>query len=182
MNGNSEYSEKFMDSLILTEAAKKYSIARELVLTDNHHILINSILPTITLMPMYILGTPILNSLPTNRGNIRALAFFLLCNVGVFVWYSLRTAIDKFYQIQADKKLCDINEDYICGGIEYYDKQIQRNLVLRNIIPNGKNIYSEYGNKQKLIPIFSELSLTQRKKYLEQRLKSFKSKNDEILM
>lgn len=181
MNDNSEYGEKFMDSLILSEPAKKYSIARELILTDNHHILINSILPTVTLMPMYILGTPILKSLPANPSNIRVLALFLLCNVGVFVWYTLRTIVEKFYQFDADKKLCDIGEHYICAGIEYYDKQIQRNLALRNIIPNGKNIYSEYGNKQELISIFSELSLTQRKRYLEQRLKSFKSQTDETL-
>lgn len=170
-----------MDSLFLSETAKKYSIAREIILTDNQQILIQSLTPTLTLMAMYILGTPIMTSIPANPVRARALALFLLCNVGVFVWYSIHTAIENFYQIQADKKLCDIGEEYIRGGIEYYEKLIQRNLALRNIIPNGKNIYSEHGNKQELISLFSEVSLTYRKEYLEQRLKSFKIKNNETL-
>lgn len=161
-----------MKSLILSEPAKKYSIARELILTDNYQIFFKSVSFTVTLLPMYALGYHIISLLPAKPFKIRALAFFFLCNVGIFICLLARTAIENYYQFSADKIVCNISSEYIYGGIEYYEKLIQRNLALRNIIPDGKNIYSEQGNKRELISLLSELSLTYRKKYLENRLKA----------
>lgn len=161
-----------MESLILSESAKKYSIARELVLTDNYRIFLKSISFSVICVPMYALGYTIINSLPAKPINIRALAFFLLCNVGLFVCLLAHSAIENYYQYNADEIVCNISSEYIHGGIEYYEKLIQRNLALRNIIPDGKNIYTEQGNKHGLISVLSELSLTYRKKYLESRLKT----------
>jgi hypothetical protein len=177
MKENSESSKKFMDSLNLSESAKKYSIARELILTDNSQIFIKSISWSMISIPMYLLGNTILNLLPANPIKIRFLALFLLCNVGVFICLLLRTGIENFYQIQADKKLCNINEEYIHGGIEYYEKLIQRNLALRDIVPNGDQLYSENGNKHSFISLFSELPLTYRKAYLEKKLKNENNKS-----
>jgi len=131
---------------------------------------------------MYALGYIVISSLPANPFKIRVLTFFVLCNLGVFVWLLTRTVIEHFYQSNADKKVCDIGLEYIHGGIEYYEKLIQRNLALRNIIPDGKNLYSEQGNKLASISMLSELSLTYRKKYLEKRLKTYMNENNETLM
>lgn len=170
-----------MESLIFSEPAKKYSIARELILTDNLRILIKSVTVPITSLPIYALGYSIINRLPTNSFKIRVMAFFLLCNVGICIFLLIRTIIENSFQHNADKKVCDLGEEYIRGGIEYYDKLIQRNLVLRNIIPNGNNIYSEKGNELSIISIFSELSLTYRKKYLESRLEMHTNELNETL-
>lgn len=166
-----------MDSLNLSEPAKKYSIARELILTDNLQIFIKSISWSMISLPMFILGNTVLNKLPANPIKIRVLALFLLCNVGVFICLLLRTTVENFYQSEADKKLCCIDEEYIHGGIEYYEKLIQRNLVLRDIVPNGDQIYSEKGNKLAFFSVFSELPLTYRKKYLEKKLKDENNKS-----
>lgn len=177
MKENSESSQKFMDSLNLSEPAKKYSIARELILTDNLRIFIKSISWSIISIPMYILGNTILNLLPANQIKVKGLTLFLLCNLGVFICLLLRTVIENFYQSEADKKLCDVDEEYIHGGIEYYEKLIQRNLALRDILPNGDQVYSEKGNKLALISVLSELPLTYRKAYLEKKLKNENNEN-----
>lgn len=179
MNNNTEFGQIFMESLIFSEPAKKFSIARELILTDNFRILIKSMLPAITLMPMYVLGHVVLSALPANPAKIRALAFILLCNVGVFVCLLARNAIENIYQNKADENACDIGIEYIHGGIEYYEKLIQRNLVLRNIIPGGEKIYSERGNAFGFISVLSELPLTYRKKKLEQILNNSEYKKNE---
>lgn len=172
MNDKTESGQMFMESLIFSESAKKYSIARELILTDNLQILFKSVSLPLTLIPMYALGYILISSLPVKPLKIRALAFFLLCNAGIFIWLLVRTAIENYYQYDADKNVCNISAEYILGGIEYYEKLIKRNLALRNILPDAKNIYSEQGNKLGLISILSELPLTYRKKYLETRLKT----------
>lgn len=179
MNDNSEYGKKIIESLNFSESAKKYSIAKELCLTDNLRIFIKCISFPIVLMPMYALGSTLLNALPANPFRVRALAFFLLCNMGLFVWILVRSAIDNFYQNDADKKVCNISEEYIRGGIEYYEKLMQRNLALRNIIPGGDELYSEKGDDLGFFTIVQELPLSQRKKYLEYRLKNCKNEINE---
>jgi len=57
INDKSEFGQQFLKSLILSEAAKKYSIARELMLTDSYRIFIKSVLSSVVLMPMYALGS-----------------------------------------------------------------------------------------------------------------------------
>lgn len=130
---------------------------------------------------MYILGFSIINNIPANPIKIKAMAFFILCNVGVFVCFLVRTAIENCFQNNADNQVCNLGEEYIRGGIEYYDKLIQRNLVLRNILPDGNNMYSEKGNELSLISVFSELSLTYRKKNLESKLKKYTNEQNETL-
>lgn len=168
INNESESGQKFMESLILSEPAKKFSIARELILTDNFRVFIKSILFPMTLFPMYAIGSYIINLLPANPIPIRVLAFFLLCNVGVFIWLLVRTVTENLYQIDADEIVGNINEEYARGGIEFYEKLIQRNLALRSIIPGGETIYSEKGDQLGLIPVLSELPFSYRKKHLEQ--------------
>lgn len=179
INDNSEFGQQFLKSLILSEAAKKYSIARELILTDNHRIFIKSILSPVILMPMYALGSYIYNILPPNPARVRILALVLLSNIGVLVWIFMRTAIENFYQKKADEKVCDIGEEYIKGGIEYYETLIQRNLALRNILPDGENMYSKEGDQIEFISELSELPITYRKRYLENRLKNVINENKE---
>lgn len=161
-----------MESLILSERAKKYSIARELMLSDNNRIFFKSLLSFVVLIPIYVLGNFIHKGLPPKPVNVRTLAIFLLCNVGVLIWVLIRTAVENFYQKKADETLCNISEEYIKGGIEYYGKLIQRNLALRSILPGGENMYSKHGDQQEFISIFSELPLTYRKRCLEQSLKN----------
>ncbi|VVC24644.1 Hypothetical protein CINCED_3A021312 [Cinara cedri] len=180
MNDNTEFGQKFMESLILSEPAKKYSIAREMILADNYRLFIKSLSCPGTLIPMYALGSTILSAIPPNPVKIRALAFFLLCNVGVILWLFIRTAIEYFYQSEVEKTICDIGEEYIHGGIEYNKKLIQRNLALRNIIPDGRKIISEEGNEIPLFSIFTE-SLHHKIKYLEHRLKECKDNKNETL-
>jgi len=128
-------------------------------------------------MPMYAVGCFVYNELPPNPVRVRTLALILLSNIGVLVYCLIRTAIDNFYQKKADEKLCDIGEEYIKGGIEYYETLIQRNLALRNILPDGENIYSKQGDEIEIISVFSDLPLTYRKGYLEHRLKQYTSEN-----
>jgi len=173
ISDKSEFGQQFLKSLILSEAAKKYSIARELMLTDSHRIFFKSILSSVVLMPMYALGSYIYNGLPPNPAKVRTLAIVLFSNLGVLVWFFLRTATENFYQKKADEKVCDIGEEYIKGGIEYYETLIKRNLALRNILPDGEQMYSKQGDQIEFISEFSELPITYRKKYLENRLKNF---------
>lgn len=130
-------------------------------------------------MPMYALGSYIYNILPPNPARVRTLVLVLLSNIGVLVWFLARTATENFYQKKADEKLCDISEEYIKGGIEYYETLIQRNLALRNILPDGENMYTKQGDQIEFISELSELPITYRKRYLEHRLKNFVNENKE---
>lgn len=164
-----------MESLIFSEPAQKFSIARELILTDNFRVLMKSMSFSLTLMPMYVLGHILLSSLPANPFKIKILAFILLCNVGVFICLLARNVIENIYQNVADENVSDISIEYIHGGIEYYEKLIQRNLALRNL-PGGEKMYTERGDEVGFVTVLSELPLSYRKKKLEHKLLNYENK------
>jgi len=130
---------------------------------------------------MYASGHFMYYRLPPNPARVRSLALILVSNIGVLLWFLIRSATENFYQKKADEKLCNFGEEYIKAGIEYYEILIQRNLALRNILPNGENMYSKEGNQIDFISELSELPLTYRKRYLENRLKNYINENKEIL-
>jgi len=126
---------------------------------------------------MYALGHVMYYRLSQNPVRVKSLALVLVSNIGVLIWFLIRTSTENFYQKKADEKLCDISEEYIKGGIEYYEILIQRNLALRNILPNGENMYSKEGDHIEFISELSELPLTYRKRYLENKLKNYMIEN-----
>ncbi|XP_050436110.1 transmembrane protein 177-like [Adelges cooleyi] len=178
VNINPEYSEQLMKTLTLSESAKKYAIAHELINTDNIRLYIQAVTPTLVLMPMYAVGHTVFSSLPANPSSIRAFAFFIFCNIGMWFYYIIRKNINDYYQHDTDTVISEMGDEYIKGGLEYYDKLIQRNIILRNILPNGDRIYSEKGDE---IGFFAELAFTYRKKHLERNLKKLAEKNTEEL-
>ncbi|CAF4929057.1 unnamed protein product, partial [Rotaria magnacalcarata] len=39
--------------------------------------------------------------------------------------------------------------DILEGGIEYLEKQLERNRILRELLPNGKDLFDQDGERRK---------------------------------
>ena len=76
--------------------------------------------------------------------------------------------------------------DLLDGGIEFLDKQLQRNRILRELLPNGKDLFDADGERTKTrvrLPYFPELSIPMYRwsPLISYRLKHLRAKMDQLM-
>jgi len=77
------------------------------------------------------------------------------------------------YEKEADMAVIKLGENYLKGGLEYYNKIIQRNIALHTLMgEEGKKLFTAGGNEQVFIRT-KHLPLAMRRDY-------FKMKVDEL--
>lgn len=65
----------------------------------------------------------------------------------------------------------------IKSGISYYDKQLKKNIAIREL--SGRNLYTAEGNENNFLRIKS-LPITMRKQYFEKKLNECEQKEQKL--
>ncbi|CAG0896034.1 unnamed protein product [Darwinula stevensoni] len=170
-------------SLILSTAAQHYAIATQIYHATTHHVWQRiSLTTTITLLAYTVLYR--LNNrlaLHARKRSVRFTFYSLVIGMAALMWLFLSDALRVHHERGADDFACSMGEDYIRGGIEYYEKLLQRNLALRELMgKEGEHKFSGKGNPRELFR-FKHVPPTSRYEYVLHRLKEFHAnhqKND----
>lgn len=137
----------------LSENAQKFLIAKLILQGDNYKYLIESFLPSLMLSTFYgvghfahtffdLLHKPFLSSVFVHS---------ILGGFIVLIYLFIKDGIHLSYEKSVEEKVYEKGESYIAGGIEYYEKMIERNKALRNLVKNGHKRYSVLGNEMSLL-------------------------------
>lgn len=174
--------DKFYNSLLLSNEAKQFGLAREIGHT-NHFIksVTENIVDFVCLSGAYVYSYSItrarkLQILQRRKiylgSGLFALAFMI----------SSRLFTKKLIDKTDDLEACQMGLDCSEGSIEFYDKLMCRNKILRQLLPNGDTLIDSEGNYLKeamKIPFltdyyiyknFTGLKLTERKENCKQHL------------
>lgn len=154
-------------SLVLSDKAKKFAIAHEILMSNTYQMWIQAMYPFLTLFAavrfselcrekLYLAFQP-----PGFRGGV----YTVIGLFGCILWCLVHDRTNVVYEMQATKKLTELSSDYIEGGIEYYTKVLERNKALRDLLPEGPSMYTVTGNKPALLR-FPTVPLTARKQVL----------------
>ncbi|XP_011305299.1 transmembrane protein 177-like [Fopius arisanus] len=181
INWNREDAKQLLESLILSDDAKKYAMAREVLMTKSNQILWHSINSGMLTAGCYGFTSKANASLDlyTRPRALRVILYTLSCLFFWGVWCMQKDSLIRFYESRADEHLAQLGDNYIRGGIEYYDKILQRNKALKTLGgPQGAKTFNTDGDetflfRQKHLPI------THRKEFLEKKLKE-KSQMSEV--
>lgn len=132
INRNSDEGQEYMNSLVLTDKAKKFSIARELFLGDSFRSLVNLGVYFLSFTLAITAGRSAVNILKLHERHItQRLPFYGAAGCLGWANYSLITnAADQQYAELVDKKAKDMGEDYVEGAEEYVKKRAIRNRIL----------------------------------------------------
>ena len=155
---NSEEYKKFCTTLMLSDEAKKFGVAREIRRSSVGFFRIQAAFGLVVTGSGFILS-----KLTNTRLNlIRGPLYFRMINyLAVALTHSLmfihgstvlKIAADK----EVDEYVCRINKSYAAGGVEFYYKEMARHLYLRQSLKN-KNYFDQNGDKEKLVfflPVF----------------------------
>lgn len=170
---NSENGQKFSNSIIMSNKAKKFAIAREIYYAADHSISIECGLLMFNLSAVYCAyfamnGLYRLDQKMKLFGKIFLASSFYLMALGSYLF------INDIYQRRRDRKVdaktAKLGKDYIEGGIEFYNLLLQRNAALYTLLgEDGKKIYTPFGNTTISVRMKS-LPITARRDFMKETL------------
>ncbi|KAK7862946.1 hypothetical protein R5R35_004901 [Gryllus longicercus] len=183
VNWFSSCGESFKESLILSEEAKKFLIAREIASVHSPSIFFKTIFPLTTGVIVSALAHQFNKKLkllerPPRLGGI---LYVILSFFGLGLWVFLHDFTTIQIELEADKIASSLGEKYVKGGLEAYSKLLERNICLRELMGSkGEKSYTATGNdvyfiRQKHLPI------SHRKAYMENINKPLKQEKSETV-
>ncbi|KAJ1190362.1 hypothetical protein NDU88_007100 [Pleurodeles waltl] len=137
------------DALSLSEEAKKFALAREIVYAKDHSPLIHATVAPFCLFGTCLSGVAIKQLLGLYSGPLLLRGFFNLAGmtVGLVGYFFTYDAINQWLDYKSDKTAATISKDYAEGGVEFYNKMLARNRTLRHLMgKQGEEMYAASGN------------------------------------
>jgi len=159
-----ELLDRFRDSLVISENAKKFAIARELERIKSGLLVIETVIPTVlVLSAFYFLGV-IEREVKILKGGpprVRMAFYMVWAGATFFVTQHLLDNARRDGEAKFDLRASKLGKEYAEGGVEFYDKKLQRNIALRYLAPvdKGKKFYNlkgefnEYWFRKKYVPL-----------------------------
>lgn len=150
-----------MDSLILSEKAQIFAIAREISYINS----VKLFLDTFYTSSIFVLMYGLANNLNRKFGlysrplALRGCMYSIVGFFGFGLYSFLIDFTQNQFDMQIDRDLCEKNEIFAEGGKEFYEKIVERNIALRKLLgPYGERKYSALGNenffiRQKRLPL-----------------------------
>ena len=129
---NSEEGKKYQDSLLLSDNAKKYSIARELFLGDTFRPLLKIAMFFISCSMAVSVSRASVIVLKAKEGRMsyRMTAYLISGILGYGNFKIITQASDRYYAKYADERAKGLGEEYVAGAEEYYAKRTTRETIL----------------------------------------------------
>ncbi|CAH0546937.1 unnamed protein product [Brassicogethes aeneus] len=168
---DTEEGQALLNSLVLSENAQLYAIAREIRYRQTSKPLLDVFLATSSCLVAYGLGNKI-NKKFNFYMQPFPLRFIMYSLVGLFVagnYIICKDFSQIYYEESIDKELKEIPE-MASGGKEFYEKILQRNVALRKLMgKDGENLYTSSGNENYMVRL-KHIPLVQRKSFFEKNI------------
>lgn len=172
INWNTSAGKLLEEGLVLTKDEQIFGLCKVLLQLQTHHILMNSLFPSVSFLMVYSVGHYLNKSLNLLRRPIflRMCMYFILGLFGFGSWSFMKDYSQVCYDTEIDRNLSSISPKFIKAGLGFYEKQLKKNLALKEI---GKdNSFTATGNvnyflRQKSLP------LTVRKSFFEKKYKEY---------
>ena len=139
-----------LDSLVLTDSAKKFAIMREIYSLNYTNVITNAIISaSCILLPAKFAqkvnySSNAFEKLLLRQRNLRYLAFY----AGAYILYRLlKDPLKHLSDGNADRKSAETSIEYLSGGIEFYEKTLMKNKALQELSNSKFRTYDEKGNE-----------------------------------
>ncbi|NXK87695.1 TM177 protein, partial [Formicarius rufipectus] len=137
------------EALTFSLQAQKFAIAREVVYLQNGSPLANAVVAPTCLAGTFVCGRAIKIFLGLSHGPVilRGICNIVTAAGGLLFYYLAYDAMTYHLDCKADRKAALVSRDYATGGVEFYDKILSRNRILRGLMgKQGVKTYAPSGN------------------------------------
>lgn len=162
-NRNTPYGQKFAESMILSDSAKKFALAKQLFLGDCERIWLKSGLILVSLSIGFLMGR-IAKIKLRNRHLMERIPAYLIsgCFACINTLYTT-DMIDNYYEFWSEKMAASVSAEYKRGAIEYLEKSQTRNIALKMSLKSLAKEYKDNGDRvnpfirHKFLPLSTRL-------------------------
>lgn len=177
VNWNRQDAKDLLDALVLSEDAQRYGMAREILMAKNDGPLVRSSLAAFMVSSVYLIGRGMndkLNLLPQPR-SVRIFFYSIATAFSYAVWAVQKDIINVYWEKEADSAIAQLGDRYKRGAVEFYEKEIKKNLALRTLLgADGEGAYTPAGN-EKFLFRQPTIPLDQRKQFFVDLLNPVKT-------
>ncbi|NXK30096.1 TM177 protein, partial [Piprites chloris] len=137
------------EALIFSLQAQKFAIAREVAYLQNGSPLKIAVVAPACLAGTFLCGRAIKLLLGVSHGPVilRSLYNIVTAAGGLLFYYLSYDALTYHVDCKADRRAAMVSKDYARGGVEFYDKILSRNRIIRGLMgTQGIKMYAPSGN------------------------------------
>ena len=145
----SEHGQMFADSLVMSDKAKKFAMAREIERTRQIPYMTHAVFSFSFILLLYN-SARIVNKragLMTKPPIMRGFMYLSLLPTFILTYCLSKDAYNRQVDREVDRLTASIGPDYSAGGTEYYSKMMNRNVALREFQgESGKSKFNRHGD------------------------------------
>uniref|UniRef100_L7M585 Uncharacterized protein n=1 Tax=Rhipicephalus pulchellus TaxID=72859 RepID=L7M585_RHIPC len=168
-------AEELKKSLVLSDKAQKFVIARDISWANTYYVQFQSAALSFSVVNCYFMGRFIndrFHLLVRVPRTFRVALYGVIVALHATVYIGFKDAMSQYWDKKADEEAASLGRDYVEGGIEYYEKLLQRNRALRELLGDeGRKYYTAKGNINRILRS-DHVPITHRLDSLRKRLQT----------
>ena len=147
LSENSQEYRQFQNSLMLSDEAKKFAIARELQRSKKGYHRLNAAMGVLMACTTYLMCRVINTQFGLLKGprSARVVAYISLAVTHFVMFYYSSKYMKNSQETEFDEAVARISKSYARGGVELYLKETARHLYIRQNVTNSD--FDRYGDK-----------------------------------
>ncbi|XP_041663235.1 transmembrane protein 177 [Cheilinus undulatus] len=146
---SSESGSALKEALVFSLDAQKFAIAREVARLQSGGPVLSAVVAPFCLGGVWVYSIVLKQVLglhggpPLLRGAVNVVALGL----GAVSYFLTSDAVGQWVDLGSDRRAAGVSRDYAKGGVEFYDKILCRNKILRSLMgQKGEDMYAPSGN------------------------------------
>ncbi|XP_048834450.1 transmembrane protein 177 [Brienomyrus brachyistius] len=137
------------EALMLSPEAQRFGVAREVARLENGCPILQAVVAPACLAGACAYGVGIKQIFGLYGGSalLRGAVTLLALALGGVSYILASDTVSQWQEYSSDRRAASLSRDYARGGLEFYDKLLSRNRVLRLLMgPKGEEMYAPSGN------------------------------------
>ncbi|XP_072541372.1 transmembrane protein 177 isoform X2 [Salminus brasiliensis] len=146
---DSEVGTALKNALLLSRDAQKFAMAREVSRLECGGLLLQAAVAPACLAGAWFYSVTLKQVFRHFAGSLifRAGVNVVALGLGAVAYFFASDATTHWLEYHSDKQAASLSRDYAKGGVEFYDKILSRNKILRLLMgPKGEEMYAPSGN------------------------------------
>lgn len=146
---DSDSGSALKEALVFSHDAQKFAIAREVARLQSAGPVLSAVVAPFCLSGVWVYSVVLkqMFGLHTGPPLLRGVVNAVAVGLGAVSYFLTSDAVNKWIDLSSDRLAAGVSRDYAKGGVEFYDKILSRNKILRTLMgQKGEDMYAPSGN------------------------------------